>query len=176
MVDVIDLPKRKRLNKEQADAFKQLAFEFKLSDDMCAEIDNVIYKMTEELGERWLFVKISPEQFRQVVKTIHGCSKPATTLSVWTTAITYIRQDTGEILATRGQIAVDVNTAPQNVSMAMSELVKMGAIIRKRRGRRVVYFVNGAVTWNGSEGSRRSAAKEAPKLRLVSNRDEESPS
>jgi len=46
-------------------------------------------------------------------------------------------------------------------------LVKIGAIVRQRRGRRMAYFVNPNVGWNGGEGTRQEAAKEAPQLRLV---------
>ena len=170
MADIVALPKHKRLKKEQADAFRQLAFEFELADDARAEIDNAIYRLTKDPGERWMFMKISPEQFRHVVKAIHDCSKPATILFVWNAAITYIRQDTGEILATRIQLAEDARTSPCHVSTAMTELIRIGAILKCRRGRNVVYSINPNVGWNGGEGTRQAAVKEAPVLRLVVNR------
>ena len=166
---VVRLPRWRRLVREQADAFRQMAFDFDLSDDARVEIDNALYRLTEEPGERWLFVKISPEQFRYVTRAIRGCRNVATTLSVWTTAITHMRQDTGEILVTREQLAADVDTLPCNVSTAMTELVRIGAIIRHRRGRKVVYSVNPTVGWNGGEGSRQAAVRKAPALRLVSD-------
>ena len=169
MGEVVRLPRRKRLAREQADVFRQMAFDFDLSDDARAEIDNALYRLTEEPGERWLFVKISPEQFRYVTRAIRGCRNVATTLSVWTTAITHMRQDTGEILATREQLAADVNTLPCHVSTAMSELVKIGVIVRHRRGRKVVYSVNPTIGWNGGEGARQAAARKAPALRLMSD-------
>jgi len=176
MVDIVAIPKRKRLKKEQADAFRQLALSFELSDGVRIEIENAVYKLTEESSERWLFVKLSPLAFKHVIGAIHGCSKPATVLSVWTAVLPYIRQDTGEILATRECLATDACIHPDEVSRAMTILTKIGAILKTRRGQRVIYSINPNVGWNGSEGSRHSAAKEAPKLRLVSNRDEESPS
>lgn len=175
MADIVALPKSRRLRKEQADAFRQLAFEFALPDEVRAEIDNAIYKLTEETGERWLFVKISPSAFKHVVEAIHSCAKPATTMAVWIASLPYIRQDTGEILATREQLASDAHALPCHVSTAMTELTRIGAILRHHRGRRVVYSINPNVGWNGGEGTRQTAAKEAPLLRLVSNRDEESP-
>ena len=119
MGEVVKLPRWKRLGKAQADAFRQLAFDFDLSEDARAEIDNALYRLTEEPGDRWLFVKISPEQFRYVTQAIRGCRNVATTFSVWAAAITYMRQDTGEILATRKQLAKDVGTLPCNVSTAI---------------------------------------------------------
>jgi len=45
--------------------------------------------------------------------------------------------------------------------------------LKTRRGQRVVYSINPNVGWNGGEGTRQTAAKEAPLLRLVSNREEQ---
>ena len=54
----------------------------------------------------------------------------------------------------------------------MGVLSNIGAIIKAKRGRNVVYKVNPYVAWNGSEGARIAAAKGAPKLRLVENEPE----
>jgi len=167
------LPYRKRLAREQADAFRQRVFEFKLPDDVRAEIDNAVYRLLEAPDERWLFVKISPEQFRYVTKATCKTVRPDQTLRVWNAAITYMRQDTGEILATREQLAVDANTLSRHVSTAMTALVKIGAIVRHRRGRKVVYSINPTVGWNGGEGSRQAAARKAPALKLVASQEEE---
>ena len=176
MGEVVRLSRRKRLAREQADAFRQMAFEFDLSDDARVEIDNALYRLTEEPGERWLFVKISPEQFRYVTKAIRETVRPDQTLRIWTTAITYMRQDTGEILATRERLAGDANTTLNEISRTMSELVRIGAIVRHRRGRKVVYSINPTVGWNGGEGSRQAAARKAPALKLVTSREEGNPS
>jgi len=77
MGEIVRLPRRKRLRKEQADAFLQLALDFDLGEDTRAEIDNAIYRLAGEPGERWLFVKISPEQFRYVTKAIQEMKKVA---------------------------------------------------------------------------------------------------
>ena len=182
MSDIVTLPKRKRFKREQADTFRQLAFEFEFADEARAEIDNAIYRLTEEPGERWLFMKISQMQFRYVASAIRECQRATSVFSVWNSvfsvwnaAITYIRQDTGEILATRECLATDAGIHSDEVSRAMTTLTKIGAILKTRRGQRVVYSINPHVGWNGGEGTRQAAVKEAPKLRLVSNRDEESP-
>ena len=174
MVNIVALPKCKRLKREQADAFRQLAFDFELSDDVRAEIDNVIYKLTEKPGERWLFVKTSPTQFQHVIRTIRDCPKPATTLAVWNAALPYMHQDTGTVLTTRVQLAEDSSVSLNEVSCAMSTLTKIGAILRTRRGNRVIYSINPHVGWNGGEGTRQVVAKETPKLRLVCNNNNDS--
>ena len=171
MGEVVRLPRRKRLGKAQADAFRQLALDFDLGEDARAEIDNALYRLTEEPSERWPFVKISPEQFRYVTKETQKTARPDQTLRVWNVALTYMRQDTGEILATREQLATDADTFPRHISTAMTELVKIGAIVRRRRGRKVIYSINPNIGWNGGEGTRQAAARKTPALRLVADRD-----
>lgn len=174
MGNVVSLSrKRKRLGREQADALRQLAFDFDLDEVAQAEIDNAIYKITEEPGERWLFMKLSQEQFRHVTKAIRDCRNVATTFAVWNAALTYMRWDTGEVVASRNQIAEDAGVALQSVSTAISDLVRIGAVLRRRHGRKVTYVVNPRVGWSGSEGTRQTAAREAPMLRLVSSREEQ---
>ena len=56
---------------------------------------------------------------------------------------------------------------PDHVSTAMSDLEKIGAILKSKRGRNVVYKVNPHVAWNGSEGARVAACRTAPKLQLI---------
>lgn len=167
MGNVVALPRHTRASREQAERLRQYALDLDLSPEARAELDNALFKVTETPGRRWLFVMISPEQFRFVTKAVQGCRNVATTHMVWTSAITYLRQDTGEILATREQLASDAGTNVQEVSRAMGELVKIGAIIRQRRGRRMIYSVNPHVGWNGGEGARQEAARDAPALRLV---------
>jgi hypothetical protein len=167
MGNVVALPRHSRASREQADQLRQYALDLELSPEARAELDNALYRVTETPGRRWMFVMISPEQFRFVTKAVQGCRNVATTLAVWNTAITYMRQDTGEIVASREKLAEDAGTLPRHVSTAMSDLTNIGAITRLRRGRRMAYFVNPNVGWNGGEGARQEAAKDAPKLRLV---------
>ena len=167
MGNVVALPKHSRASREQAEQLRQYAFDLELSPQARAELDNALFKITETPGRRWLFVMINPEQFRFVAMAIAKRPDAGKTLMVWNCALTYVRMDTGEIMASREQLAADANTAPPHVSNAISELVKIGAIVRQRRGRRMAYFVNPNVGWNGGEGARQEAAKEAPQLRLV---------
>lgn len=120
MENVLLLPKRGRLRLEQADAIRKMVFMFSLSEDAQTEIDNAIHQLTEQPDERWPFMKLSPTAFRAVLKATRNTKRPHLTWAVWSAAITYMRFDTGEILATRAQLALDANTAPQNVSTAMS--------------------------------------------------------
>ncbi len=167
MGNVVLLPKHSRATREQAEQLRQLVFDLDIPAEARAHIDNALYKITETPGRRWLFVMINPDQFRFVAKAIAQRPDAGKTLMVWNCALTYVRMDTGEITASREQLAEDACTQPRHVSTAMSELVKIGAVVRHRRGRSVVYSVNPQVGWAGGEGARQEAAKEAPQLRLV---------
>jgi len=169
MGNVVALPKHSRASRDQADRLRQYAFDLELSPEARAELDNALHKITEAPGRRWLFVMINQDQFRFVTKAIQGTRNVATTFAVWNSALTYIRMDTGEIMASREKIAEDVGAQPRTVSTSMSDLVRIGAIVRHRRGRHVVYSVNPHVGWAGGEGARQEAAKDAPKLRLVTD-------
>ena len=138
---------------------------------MKATIDNAIYRLTDEPKERWPFVRISPAQFLFVMKATGQAKRPDLTLRVWHAALAYMRWDSGEILATRERLAEDAGTTDGEVSRAMTALTKIGAILKTHRGQRVVYSINPNVGWNGGEGTRQTAVKEAPVLKLVVNRD-----
>jgi len=167
MGNIVKLPRHSRASREQAEQLRQYALDLELSPEARAELDNALFKVTETPGRRWVFVMISPEQFRFVQQATRTTRQPDLNWRVFTVALTYMRQDTGEVVTSRDQLATDVDTNVQEVSRAMGELVKIGAIVRLRRGRRAAYFVNPNVGWNGGEGARQEAAKEAPQLRLV---------
>jgi len=167
MGNVVKLPRHSRASREQAEQLRQYAFDLDLSPEARAELDIALFKVTETLGLRWVFVMISPEQFRFVQQATRTTRQPDLNWRVFTVALTYMRQDTGEIVTSRDQLATDIGTNTDEVSRAMGELVRIGAIVRQRRGRRMAYFVNPNVGWNGGEGARQKAAKDAPQLRLV---------
>ena len=167
MGNVIKLTFKKKISKSEYAHIKSRLDELNLPDEVRGELDNALYKITETSARRWVFVMINPEQFRYIMKASATTSKPDFTWKVFTTAITYIRMDTGEIMADRDQLSDDLGTLPCNISTAMTELAKIGAIIKEKRGRKTAYFVNPNVGWAGNEAVRQDAAKEYPKLRLV---------
>src|SRR5512138_2623343 len=83
MGDIVRLPKHSRTSREQAERLRQLALELELSPEARDELDNALYRITETPARRWVFVMISPEQFRFVSAVIRGCRNVTTTLSVW---------------------------------------------------------------------------------------------
>jgi hypothetical protein len=167
MNNVIKLTFKKRISKSDSDHIKARINELSISDEARAELSNALYKVTETSGRRWVFVMINPDQFLYVMKATASTSKPDFNWRIFTIAIMYIRMDTGEIMADREQLSKDAGALPRDVSTAMTELAKIGAIIKEKRGRKTAYFINPNVGWAGGEGVRQEAAKGVPKLRLV---------
>ena len=167
MVTVVKLPKHSRVNRENAERARQALAEIDMPKEARAVLDNALYQITNIPGARAVFTMISNDQFRYVTRKIAELPDVGKTLLIWNTALTYVRQDTGEILANREQLSHETNTRPEHVSRAMSELEKIGAIIKSKRGRNVVYSVNPHVAWNGGYGARLEAMRTAPRLRLI---------
>ena len=169
MAKVIKLPKHSRATRQNAEKAREALREIDMPHEARAVLDNALYLITDNPGTRVVFTMINNEQFLYVSQKIIDCRNVATTFAVWNVAITCIRQDTGEILATRAQLAEQTRTHPNQVTNAMADLTKIGAIIKEKRGRNVVYKINPHVAWNGGEGARRAAGQAAPRLRLVSS-------
>ena len=167
MPKVIKLPKASRIKPEKVAIVREIIADIEMPSETRAVLDNALYSVSDIPGARSVFVMISIDQFRYVTQKIADGPDAGKTLMVWNAAITYVRQDTGEILASRDKLAEDARTNPDEISRAMTELTKIGAILKERRGRNVVYKVNPHVAWNGGEGARIAAAKTAPKLYAI---------
>jgi predicted transcriptional regulator len=96
-------------------------------------------------------------------------------MELWALCFEHLRNDTGEILLSREEIAEKLGQPADDISKIMSELVDFGAIIRKRQ--RVVglkgpgmvhYFMNPKVATH-REGQVRNKAQEdaTPLLTLM---------
>lgn len=82
-------------------------------------------------------------------------------------ALLSLRQDTGEIMMRRDELAEEIGCAPRTVSEIMGVLERLGAIKRTRqkvpgiRGPGVaIYYINPHVGWNGSLDARKAQAEE----------------
>lgn len=143
-----------------------LTRELNLSPEGVGQLANVLYRLTQKPAPRWSFVMLNPEQMRFVIRATKAAKRPDRTLRVWDVALTYMKRNTGEITASYQQLAEDASTTVEEVSRAMNELTRIGALLRERQGNRITYFVNPSVGWNGGEGARREAARNAPKLQV----------
>jgi hypothetical protein len=113
--------------------------------------------------EPWPFVMIAPEAVRATMRAIEETKRPGSTLKVFVTALTYVREG-GEVMAGAKRIAADTGVPAAEVYRAMGELVKLGAMVKLKPGR---YAVAAAVAWNGSLVEREHVARQQPRLALV---------
>jgi DNA-binding IclR family transcriptional regulator len=83
-------------------------------------------------------------------------------------ALSYAAYGTGEIEASRKQLAELASTTEDEASRALARLERLGALVRIGRGR---YALNPAVAWSGSRASREQAvaaqSEQKPGLRVV---------
>jgi CRP-like cAMP-binding protein len=104
----------------------------------------------------WPYVMLSRLQAREILRRISAGERPGITATVWMAALSYAAHGTGEIEATRQQLAEIAGTNEREVSRALSRLVKLGGLLRTERGR---YAVHPSAAWNGPLASREAAAR-----------------
>ncbi len=125
------------------------------------------------------FTMLSRAQTKAIwdaIRALDPDERPNQVRHAFDLVILNLRQDTGEVMLTRDQLADEIGCDPNHVSNVMGTLMRMGVIRRERHrveGMRgpgmVVYFVNPHVAWNGSLDARKAEAAEAkqPMLRLM---------
>lgn len=110
------------------------------------------------------------------IRALPGRDRPQLVRHAFDLVLLNLRQDTGEVMLTRDELAERMRCIPRRVSEVMGVLERMGVIVRERR--RVpwmrgpglaVYFVNPHVAWNGDLKGRGEAAAgvSPPLLRLM---------
>jgi hypothetical protein len=171
---------RSRKDRQRASAaarLVQIACEF---EQLCLELGHEVpgdvrrhraeleQEAAAEAGET--FVMISIKQFDAVNDRLaDNSSTPVVAMRLWAKIIGLLDKETGEILASRAELAELVGTHPDEVSRIMGELVKMNAVIRERRPANgpVKYFLNPRVGTHLAKDARKLAQRDAPKLALV---------
>lgn len=123
------------------------------------------------------FTMISRDQTKLVWDAIRALppeDRPQQVRHAFDLALLSLRQDTGEIMMRRDELAEEIGCSPQNVSQIMGVLERMGAVRRTRqkvpgiRGPGVaVYYINPHVGWNGSLDARKAEADESQPPMLV---------
>lgn len=119
------------------------------------------------------FNMLSREQTKlawNAIRALPSSKRPHQVRHAFDLVLLHLRQDTGEVMLTRDEIAEEIGCAPKHVSTIMGTLEQLGIIRREReridgmKGRGVArYFVNAHVAWNGSlETRRKEASKVAP--------------
>lgn len=162
-------PKAEKLKAETAGHLRQLVLSLDLPDEPVRQIVAAIDRQTAaENG--WTFVMISPVEYAAVVRHLLDHSpRPKVAVNVWTTCFTHLRHDTGEVVATQAELAEELSLRRNEVNAALSELVRLNALIKWRMGRQVRYGINPNVGTSLSGKHREIAQQQAGQLRLVSN-------
>lgn len=159
------VPKAEMLRHDQAAEARQLVLQLeaaspRLVGQMLALIDR---RTVAEKG--WSFVMLSPAQNRLVVRWINDNAKrPRISAALWAECFCHMRTDTGEVCMTRQEMAEAVQALPQDISTALTELHAMGALIRRKEGRDVRWFMNPRVGTHLTGLAREKAQKAAPPL------------
>lgn len=116
----------------------------------------------------WTFIMISPEQNRAVVDWLEEKSKrPLKALRLWALLFENVHRETGQIMLTRQEIAKEINIKLCNVSSIMSELESIGAILKHKNGRGVIYYMNPHVGTHLPQEIREKAQKISLKLKTI---------
>lgn len=102
------------------------------------------------------------------IRALPPADRPHEVRHAFDLVLVHMAADGDEVDLTRDQMAEKMKTAPENVSRAMTVLVRMGVVERKRvalpgvRGQGIaLYTVNPHVGWVGSLEARRDAAAAA---------------
>jgi CRP-like cAMP-binding protein len=135
-----------------ADAL-QLTLELPLSRAARAELTDAL---SGYAPEPWSYVMLSRQQAREILRRISAGERPGITATIWLAALSYAAYGSGEIEATRQELAKLAGTNEREVSRALSRLVDLGALVRTGRGR---YMIHPSAAWNGPLTSREAAAR-----------------
>jgi DNA-binding transcriptional ArsR family regulator len=90
--------------------------------------------------------------------------QPMNAAQVWAECFTALRIDTNEIVLSRDELAERVGVRPAEVSRIMTELETCGAVIRRREGRGVRFFMNPMVGTHMTGAARDKAQDAAPAM------------
>jgi DNA-binding transcriptional ArsR family regulator len=131
----------------------QLVLELPLGTAARSELTDTL---SSYAPEPWPYVMLSRLQARQILRRISAGERPGVTATVWMAALSYAVHGSGEIAATRQELAELAGTSEREVSRALSRLVELGALLRTGRGR---YMVHPAAAWSGPLTSREAAER-----------------
>jgi DNA-binding IclR family transcriptional regulator len=113
---------------------------------------------------------LGPRENAAVVRWINAHSKrPHKAHELWATLLEHLRMDTGEVMATRQELAERVGIEPRHLSELMGELASINAVRREKRGRGVRYFLNPWIATHVPGSQARAAARQeaGPLLRVM---------
>jgi hypothetical protein len=156
---------RARQKAAEATEFAKLARKLGLDPGVA---DDLAAAYLADTRNAWTFVMISPAQNASVVRWLTENSKrPQAATLLWAHLFEVMRNDTGEILRTREELAERVGVDRDNLSRIMSELASINAIRREKKGREVRYFMNSTIATHLPSPEARAKARETDGPLLV---------
>ena len=151
---------RAKKRREEARQIVQQVRRLGLDPETLAKIDDAA-KAHAKSSENWIFVMLGPKENAAVVRWINKHSKrPHKAVELWATLLERLRMDTGEIMATRQELAERVGMTPRDLSSTMTELASINAIRREKEGRNVRYFLNPHIATHIPNASKRKAERD----------------
>lgn len=160
---------RAKKRKDEARQIVQQVRRLGLDAETLGKIDAAA-KAHAQSTENWIFVMLSPAQNAEVINWLQENSKrPHKAVMVWARILEHLRMDTGEIMATRQELAERVGMDARDLSKTMTELASINAIRREKEGRKVKYFLNPAIATHLPSAAARAKARDdaGPLLRLM---------
>lgn len=123
---------------------------------------------------RWPFMLLGIDEIAAITRHVrHKSRRPALSFHLLMVCFQHMDFETGEIVASRDQLADELEVAPDVVSQLMGEYVACGVISRcyldldGNRTRTVRYFVNPTVGTHLQGAARDEAQRAAPVLKLI---------
>lgn len=160
---------RAKKRADEARRFAEQARMLPFDPETLAKIDAAA-KSYAQTSENWIFVMLSPAQNAEVVRWINrNAKRPQKAAELWATLLEHLRIDTGEITATRQELADRVGMEPRDLSSTMTELASINAIRRVKQGRNVRYYLNPTIATHLPNAAKRKSARDeaGPLLKLM---------
>lgn len=156
-LEVLENQRRKK-HQQDAEVLERLAKRAGLPPDIAAQL---AMNLAPAAKTEWTFAMISPQQNAAVVSWLEANSKrPMKAMRLWAHLFEVMRSDTGEILRSREELAEKIGMTPRHLSETMTELASINAILRKKDGRAVRYFMNPNIATHVPSSEQRKEARE----------------
>jgi CRP-like cAMP-binding protein len=173
------LPNRERIKRQEAAEVSDMIAATSLPRHLKERVRHELYRAVEPDSTRspfGVYVMLSVQQIGAIwdaLRALPAKDRPQEVRHAFDICVLNLRQDTGEVMLTRDEIAERMNIAPREVTKAMGVMQRLGIILKGERRRVeglrgpgvVPYFVNPHAAWNGHlELQKIEARRQTPPL------------
>lgn len=118
-------------------------------------------------ANRWSFLMIDTVRYARVAEWLAANSRrPLVALRLWAHVFCHLTED-GQLVLSRTELAAELGVRPDEVSEVVSELVRVKAMSRERKGSTVRYAMSPWLGTHLSHAARDDAQRAFPDLQLV---------